>query len=176
LDERPSWLPVDQAAEVIEELVFSAETGDSAWDNADLVYHIVNPCTFDFEKEFLPMLLAHPSMPRLEVVDPRTWLDRLRDSDADIKRNPSRKLIDFWQGKYGKGVKKDGKECPDIQEETSEDEASKDLTFETTRTISDSSVLAKARDPVSDGLMHKIVDVWMSKWNKELEDLAKEAS
>ncbi len=52
--------------------------------------------------------------------------------------------------------------------------AGKGLVFETAETIRNSSVLGTAEDPVSDGLMSRILDVWMSKWKHDLEVLEKE--
>ncbi|KAK5302893.1 hypothetical protein LTR99_005850 [Exophiala xenobiotica] len=206
LGERPSWLPVDRAAEVIEQLAFQtetetqAETGTkserkSADDgeregerDVDLAYHIVNPCTFDFARDLLPVLQAHPAMPSFEVVDTRTWLDRLGASDGgDVARNPSRKLLEFWEGKYGKnktsisaGLRSRNGMAEVEEEEEEEEETSGTsiqasqsllvgLTFDTTETVRHSRVLGMVRDPVGGGLMYRIVDVWMRKWNAELE-------
>lgn len=162
LDESPSWLPVDIAAKAIEQLAFQ---GSYDAMDAELVYHIVNPRTFSFATDLVPMLRAHPAMPGFEVVDARTWLDRLRASDEDVERNPSRKLIEFWEGKYGKHS---------TRKEVEAENASRGLRFETTRTVRDSSVLGEARDPVRDGLMYRIVDVWMKKWEKDVQAVGKE--
>jgi thioester reductase-like protein len=174
LDERPSWLPVDRAAEVIEQLaisevdVGSPENEDSqrVKGDADLVYHVLNPKTFSFGEELIPMLQRHPTFPRFDLVNPRIWLDRLRASDGDVRRNPSRKLIEFWEGKYGGGEKREEQSVAAQAGEVERD-ADKGLKFETAQTIRDSSVLEKVEDPVSDGLMERIVDVWMRKWTEE---------
>jgi nucleoside-diphosphate-sugar epimerase len=193
LNERPSWLPVDRAAEVIEQLALFFRGSDSDGErerDVDLAYHIVNPCTFDFARDLLPVLQAHPAMPSFEVVDTRTWLDRLGASDGgDVARNPSRKLLEFWEGKYGKNKTSIGAGLRSrngvtvTEEEEEEDETSGTsiqasqsqsqsqglgLTFDTTETVRHSRVLCMVRDPVGDGLMYRIVDVWMRKWNAEL--------
>lgn len=163
LDERVSWLAVDVAAGVIEDLVFAE--GES--EGNDLAYHILNPVTFSFRRELLPMLKGHPDLPEFEVVDVNTWLKRLRESDGDVQRNPSRKLLGFWEGKYG------GKTVV-AQEAGAEKVAGDDsgemqgLTFETDRTVQKSSRLADVKDPVKDGLMSRIVGVWVKKWTGEL--------
>jgi hypothetical protein len=129
-------------------------------------------------------------MPSFEVVDTRTWLDRLGASDGgDVARNPSRKLLEFWEGKYGKNKTSIGAGLRSrngvtvTEEEEEEDETSGTsiqasqsqsqsqglgLTFDTTETVRHSRVLCMVRDPVGDGLMYRIVDVWMRKWNAEL--------
>ncbi|KIW18118.1 hypothetical protein PV08_02406 [Exophiala spinifera] len=201
LKERPSWLPVDKAAEVIEQLALRSSSAsfssnhtvhgvgvggrdggsDSVSDDeadVDVVYHIVNPCTFSFEEDLLPMLQASGAMPEFEIVDPQTWLDRLRESDGDVERNPSRKLIGYWEGKYG-GDARSSKSMKTTmttmttdetmsRTETSNADSRADensgLTFDTTRTVQRSSVLQGVKDPVSDGLMKRIVEVWMKKW------------
>lgn len=181
LDERPSWLPVDRAAEVIEQLAFFCDSEDER--DVDLAYHIVNPCTFHFARDLLPMLRAHPAMPSFEVVEVRTWLDRLGASEGDVARNPSRKLLEFWEGKYGERrvalgtrTQDDGEKSQDghvlsagngegeEEEARSNSQASHGLTFDTTETVRHSGVLGMVRDPVGDGLMYRIVDVWMRKW------------
>ena len=32
-----------------------------------------------------------------EIVDYGTWLEKVGESEEDVKRNPSRKLVDFWE-------------------------------------------------------------------------------
>jgi hypothetical protein len=32
-----------------------------------------------------------------EIVDYGTWLEKVRESEEDVKRQPSRKLLDFWE-------------------------------------------------------------------------------
>ncbi|KAK5462928.1 hypothetical protein LTS15_002640 [Exophiala xenobiotica] len=196
LNERPSWLPVDRAAEVIEQLALfrGIDSERERERDVDLAYHIVNPCTFDFARDLLPVLQAHPAMPSFEVVDTRTWLDRLGASDGgDVARNPSRKLLEFWEGKYGKRRIALGTSTRDDEEYSQDDhvlsaatgngkgeeeETSSStqvsqsqglgLTFDTTETVRHSSILGMVRDPVGDGLMYRIVDVWMRKWKAEL--------
>jgi hypothetical protein len=39
-----------------------------------------------------------------ETVNYGTWLEKVRGSEEDVKNNPSRKLLDFWEGTgYGDG-------------------------------------------------------------------------
>ncbi|KAK5102775.1 hypothetical protein LTS08_003575 [Lithohypha guttulata] len=176
LDESPSWLPVDKAAEVIEQLAFEGCERCERSD-VDLAYHILNPATLSWKRDLVPMLQNHPAMPKFEVVETNEWLERLKASDGDVRRNPSRKLMDFWEGKYGIHTKPDQVQ-PDVsvdveagQKTREEGDVGKGLMFETKSTVRDSSVLGQVRDPVSGGLMGRIVDVWMKRWNAELEAL-----
>ena len=155
LDERPSWLPVDGCAQAVVDLSISSSPGveDQTANEPDLVYHLVNPCTFDWKSAFLPTLQNHPEFPVFDIVSPREWLDRLAKSEQDPGKNPSMKLINFWRGKYG-----DNKQFSQPEEEPS------GLTFETSRTVKDCPSLGEARDPVSEGLVERYVDVWLKSW------------
>ncbi|KAK4955913.1 putative NRPS-like protein biosynthetic cluster [Elasticomyces elasticus] len=192
LDERPSWLPVDVCAEVVVALALpeaqpetngqhtTAITRESEpADDADLVYHVLNPHTFSFQDDLLPTLKDLSSQkggryPSFDIVSPAAWLEKLAGSEPDPVKNPSIKLMDFWKGKYASPTKPttadDTPEQTDdlangVQEKlvVSSDEAA-GLTFETFRTVQDCPVLGKVRDPVSEGLMSKYIDSWMAKW------------
>ncbi|KAK5098463.1 hypothetical protein LTR70_002675 [Exophiala xenobiotica] len=170
LDEAPSWLPVDKAAETIEELGFGAGAArTNGEDDSELVYHVVNPRSFSFREDLVPMLRAHPDVPEFDLVPVTTWLDRLRASDGDVKKNPSKKLMDFFEGKYG-AVADGGVVVEDVDRKKQDVKVvSKGLVFETAKTCRDSECLGRVRDPVSDGLMSRIVGVWMKKWRVELD-------
>lgn len=152
LNERPSWLPVDLCARAVVQL--SLAENDLAGSDADLVYHLLNSATFRWREDLLPMLKQHPDMPSFEVVPPTEWLDRLAKSEGDVEKNPSIKLLDFWRGKYGA--------APSAVKEQDDEPAG--LTFVTERTKQDAEVLADVRDPVSEGLAARYVEVWMKKW------------
>ncbi|KXT01164.1 hypothetical protein AC578_620 [Pseudocercospora eumusae] len=153
LDERPSWLPVDACAKAIVEL--SLPTSQAAGDVEDVVYHLLNPSTFSWSSDLLPMLRQHPAMPPFEVVAPSEWLERLAKSETDVDKNPSMKLLDFWKGKYGAA-------SSTVTED--QDAEPGGLTFETSITRERATAIAAARDPVSMGLACRYVDVWMKKW------------
>ncbi|EME79628.1 uncharacterized protein MYCFIDRAFT_156894 [Pseudocercospora fijiensis CIRAD86] len=153
LNERPSWLPVDACAKAVVEL--SLPTSQPAGDAEDVVYHLLNPSTFSWSSELLPMLRQHRAMPSFEVVAPSEWLERLANSVTDVNKNPSMKLLDFWRGRYG-GASSTGK--------AGEDAEPAGLTFETNVTRECATSIAAARDPVSIGLASRYIDVWMKKW------------
>ncbi|KAK0934485.1 hypothetical protein LTR29_013955 [Friedmanniomyces endolithicus] len=152
-------------------------------DDADLVYHILNPQTFSFRNDLLPTLRKLSAQqqigyPSFDVVSPAEWLDTLEKSDPNPTTNPSIKLLDFWKGKYGgprtATVPDDAASTDRLADEvrdklgvsTSTDESA-GLTFETTRTVRDCPMLGEVRDPVSEGLMEKYVGAWMAKWRSE---------
>lgn len=150
LHENPSWLPVDACAEAVSELALSA--GKTAGEE-DLVYHIVNPRVFDWTSDFLPALKRCAELPDFDTVSPQEWLRRLADSEQDASKNPSIKLLDFWQAKYGNAIS--------ASEATAEPAG---LTFETSRTSTDCSALKGVEQPVADGLVERYAEQWMKKW------------
>ena len=158
LEESPSWLPVDSCAEAIAELSLSSRSSDhaDADKDANLVYHLLNPATFNWKTDFLPTLQRHPKFPSFDIVSPQQWLDRLARSEPNPAKNPSIKLIDFWRRKYGSNDVHEG--VVEASGETS------GLVFETTRTVRDCASLGEASDPVSEGLVERYLDVWMEKW------------
>lgn len=169
LDEMPSWLPVDRAAEVIEQLALD-NCAKCEVREVDLAYHVLNPRTLSWREDLVPMLRS--AMPKFEVVSKREWLNRLKASNGDVRTNPSRKLIDFWEGKYGQADETQPVVSADAEAgQAMKEEKTSGLTFETRLTMQDSSILANVQDPVSDGLMRRIVDVWLKKWDAELAAL-----
>ncbi|KAJ6117340.1 hypothetical protein N7512_007065 [Penicillium capsulatum] len=147
LDERPSWLPVDQCAQAITGIALDVENASS---EVDLVYHLVNPQNFSWKKDLLPALKKQSLLSDFEIVSPQEWLQKLASSEQDPEKNPSIKLIDFWKSKYGGATKAQ-----------SEDGG---LCFETTRTTQDSPTLALVKDPVSQGLIQRYIESWMKRW------------
>ncbi|EME44159.1 NRPS-like protein [Dothistroma septosporum NZE10] len=157
LDECPSWLPVDLCARAIVELVLPSSASDElrAVSQADpeLVYHLVNPQTFNFKTGLLPAL-TRSKLPAFETVSATEWLERLEKSDSDVAKNPSRKLLDFWKGKYGNAT----------QSTSQGDYEPSGLTFETTRTVHDAQSLRAVGNPVDEGLIERYIEVWLKKW------------
>ncbi|KAK5132675.1 hypothetical protein LTR08_008719 [Meristemomyces frigidus] len=154
LDDRPSWLPVDLCAEAILDLAFPDSR--THVEDSELVYHLVNPRTFSWKHDLLPAL-QNSELPAFDIVAPAEWLDRLKHSEQDVAKNPSRKLLDFWQRKYGSQ--------PGAAEEQGDEDAP-GLHFETATTERDSRSVASAVDPVSDGLIERYIAAWMRRWSR----------
>ena len=146
LDERPSWLPVDQCAQVITEIACSS----SPPSDSNLVYHLVNPKTFSWKNDLLPALKRGSSLPEFEIVSPKEWLQRLATSDQNPETNPSIKLIDFWKSKYGGNAAQKGEDAG--------------LSFETSITARDCPSLGLVGNTVSDGLINRYISTWMEQW------------
>lgn len=92
LKETPSWLPVDVVARAVSEI--SSSSAPSSF------FNVSNPRTFSWTDEFLPALRSAGLA--FEEVEPKEWVRRLRESDADPVRNPPIKLVDFFASKYDK--------------------------------------------------------------------------
>ena len=85
-----TWLPIDVVADIIVELCHSAEPHD--------VYNLVNPKSFNWTRDLLPMLRAAGLA--FEQVTAAEWLARLAASNPDPAVNPTIKLLDFYKSKY----------------------------------------------------------------------------
>ncbi|OQE09213.1 hypothetical protein PENVUL_c007G01628 [Penicillium vulpinum] len=145
LNERLSWLPVDQCGRAISDIAMTAVRPF----NENLVYHLVNPRTFSWKDDLLPALRQGSGLLKFEVVSPQEWLRRLASSEQDPEKNPSVKLIDFWRSKYashGQSEVEGSAAGTDSDNEVG-------LTFETGHTIRDCPFLAFVEDPVATGLM-----------------------
>lgn len=153
LNERATWLPVDQCAKAISNLALDDKSIQSS--DADLVYHLVNPHSFSWKKDLLPALKKGSALPDFDIVSPQEWLKRLANSDPNPETNPSIKLLDFWRGKY--------ENAPPAQ---TEDEEPAGLFFETACTIRDCPSLGEVKDPVAEGLIQRYIEVWMKKWTQ----------
>ncbi|KAF7715772.1 NRPS-like protein biosynthetic cluster [Penicillium ucsense] len=155
LGESPAWLPVDQCAKAVTELAMKSEAFDP---DAELVYNLVNPQTFSWKNDLLPVLATGTKLPPFEIVSPEDWLRRLESSEQDPEKNPSIKLVDFWRGKYGE------REASSASISLPQTQAT--LQFETCRTVRDCPSLGLVKDPVTDHLVQRYIEVWMQRWMK----------
>jgi thioester reductase-like protein len=90
LDDTLTWLPIDIVAKVMVEICHAPKRHD--------VYHVVNPRSFNWTKDLLPMLQSAGL--KFEQVTPQAWLERLASSNPDPAVNPTIKLLDFFKTKY----------------------------------------------------------------------------
>jgi thioester reductase-like protein len=67
----------------------------------DLVYHVLNPIRFHWTRDMLPALAAAGF--KFETLPTDEWMERLRNSEQDPKKNPPIKLLDWFESKYGHG-------------------------------------------------------------------------
>jgi thioester reductase-like protein len=99
------WIEVDAVAGMICAIAgFSKEKNGEREEK--MLYKVAHPNHFSWRDEFLPKLKESGMV--FETVGYREWLQKLRDSEYDLVKNPSRKLLDFWvsQGLDGHGENK----------------------------------------------------------------------
>ncbi|WVF69836.1 hypothetical protein IAT40_004615 [Kwoniella sp. CBS 6097] len=96
LEEKPSWLPVDQAARSIADIVLT--TSSAAEPSSASVYHVLN-AHYASWSDILEGLKAGGL--KFEAVDRYTWLERLAKSNPDVITNPTYKLLNFYQNRIG---------------------------------------------------------------------------
>lgn len=104
------WLPVDVAGAAIADVAL-CEGGERDDPSGPVSYFNVSSAVpMRWNREFAPAVkesLAQYGIP-CELVPQREWLRRLEESDPDVTRNPPRKLLDFFRGRYGR-VEEDGR-------------------------------------------------------------------
>ncbi|PNS20352.1 hypothetical protein CAC42_5802 [Sphaceloma murrayae] len=143
LDEQPAWLPVDVVAGTILDLALDFPEHEAR----DAVYHVVNPKTFHWTNDLIPML--RDAGLEFETVDRREWVRRLRQSTLSPEQNPPVKLVEFWEGKYG-----------------SEQPRGK-LVFETERACEGSETLRRA-GVLDQGMVRAMLEYWLGgPWKTE---------
>lgn len=91
LDEKPSWLPVNLAASAIAELVLATccDTAQSSLGHAQ-VYHVLNPRVGNWQHVLDGLKLGGL---KFETLDRREWVRKLAESDSDVVKNPTYKLL-----------------------------------------------------------------------------------
>ncbi|KAG9316269.1 hypothetical protein JVU11DRAFT_2298 [Chiua virens] len=103
INDQVSWLPVDYAAKE------HRRNHQSPQANLPLtyclaadcpVYHILHPTQISWST--ILNLLRTANL-HFKTFPQHDWLKALRASDPDERRNPSRKLLAFYEGKYGGG-------------------------------------------------------------------------
>lgn len=86
-----SWLPVDLAAAACIEISSSSAATDPG------VWHILNSSTAT-TWETVHAALRQAGI-EFDVIPRRQWVAKLRDSDSNLERNPTYKLVDFFAAK-----------------------------------------------------------------------------
>lgn len=96
----PSWLRIDVAVASILGIALPDGQEQAAGDET-IVYHMLNPRNFHWTHGFVPALKRTGLLPPFDNVPLAQWLAKMTGSEPDIERNPSRKLLGFWEAKYG---------------------------------------------------------------------------
>ncbi|KAH7888517.1 L-aminoadipate-semialdehyde dehydrogenase, partial [Phlebopus sp. FC_14] len=96
LEESVSWLPIDYAAKSIVELVNLP--GDALPEGVCPVWHVIHPIRVKWSSILSSL---HRTGLKFKTLPRHEWLKILRASDTNEVRNPSRKLLTFYENKYG---------------------------------------------------------------------------
>ncbi|KAF6799434.1 nrps-like enzyme [Colletotrichum sojae] len=155
LDEEMTWLPVDLAAKTIIEMTNAdrrrpAEAVAERDSDADLVYHVLNPTRFHWARDMLPSLSKAGL--DFEALPTERWMQRLRASERDPRKNPPIKLLDWFESKYGHGAGSSGKGV---------------LAFETVESTRDSPTLGSLPDVTDVEFVRLMVDRLKARWEAE---------
>lgn len=139
---RIDWIPVDELARIMSDLVDASEQHKTSSNSPEtVVYNLVNPQVTVWN-ELLQAVKGMSS--EIETVPISEWLHRLeqtKDESAHIlERNPGLKLIDFYKGLLGG--------------------SSKGLTFATDNLVRDSGTAAKLGPITQDDMVR-----WIKGWN-----------
>jgi hypothetical protein len=72
-----------------------ARQDGSGEQDGKFLYNVAHPRSFSWKNEFLPKLKESGMV--FEILGYREWLQKLRESEDDLVKNPSRKLLGFWE-------------------------------------------------------------------------------
>jgi thioester reductase-like protein len=133
-----TWLEADTLARAVMELSGIEREISIAYGLK--VYNIVNPRPFSWKLEMIPALKAAGF--DFEVVEFSVWLERLR-AETDPEKNPSRKLLEFWEEHEDAEVGKGG-----------------EVIFETNQAEELSEALRRAKMVVDGDMVDRLIKAW----------------
>jgi thioester reductase-like protein len=142
-----SWIPADVLSKAILEIGFDDLNESEA---PSLVYNLVHPRMFSWGKDFLPALKDAGMV--FEIVDYGTWLQNVRGSEEDVKKNPSRKLLEFWEGQARAAGEMRG-----------------EVLFSTVEAERRSETLRNAGSFVENGMVKALVETWREVWSNGID-------
>jgi hypothetical protein len=137
-----SWIDVDTLAKTILDIGDVGQLGGKT-ESSRLVYNLVHPRPFSWKEDFLPAL-KNTGLD-FEVTSWRGWLEKLKNSERDVKKNHSRKLLGFWE----EGSRRDGTRV---------------VTFETTAAEAKSEAMKAAESIVDGDYVAGLVAAWKAVW------------
>lgn len=154
-----SWIDVDVLSAAIIEIGGIGDLsikgggggGQQHQQHQQLVYNLVHPRPFSWKDEFLPALRSAGGL-EFETTNWSAWFEKLRGSELDVRKNPSRKLLDFWGGGGGGSAREDGKR-----------KMTREVIFDTTA-AGKTDALRTAEKVVSEEYVARLVAEWKKVW------------
>lgn len=137
-----SWIDVDALSKSILE-VGNLDELSGTNESTQLVYNLVHPRPFSWRNDFLPALKS--AGVDFTITSWNDWLENLRKSDSDVVKNPSRKLLGFWE----EMAKSDGKTA---------------ITFETKAAEERSEAVRMAERLLAEDYVPNLVKAWKAVW------------
>lgn len=101
LNEFPLWLPVDTVANAVIDISLSSANGRGE------IFNIVSPRAFHWTTDLL-LYLRRAGL-EFEALEPKEWVQRLRQSEPDPMVNPPIKLVEFFSAKYDANTEEAGR-------------------------------------------------------------------
>ena len=140
--EQCQWLPVDECAKTICELV--ANPTENRGEGAQF-FNVLHPRAFSWTDDFLPALRQAGF--KFDIVPVSEWLRRLEKSDQNPQTNPSIKLLGFWKGRWGSGAR-----------------IERDIQFDTRNAQRRSDSLDRCSSVVESNLLLNLATRWYQEW------------
>ncbi|KAE9366838.1 putative NRPS-like enzyme [Stipitochalara longipes BDJ] len=143
--DRCSWIDVDTLSQAILDIgqLDRASLGERDMVKPQFVFNLVHPTPFSWKEDFLPALKVAGL--DFRVVDRRAWLERLKTSEMDITKNPSRKLFSFWEAQNMHGERRE-------------------VRFETTAAEGQSPALRHVEKVVDAEYILNLLHAWRTVW------------
>lgn len=137
-----SWIPVDFLSQAILDIAGFNNQGEvNGPPPSRLVYNLVHPRPFSWQREFLPALKKAGLI--FEIVERKIWLQKLKNSESDVRKNPSRKLLDFWEAQAN---------------------IEKDIVFDTAATTGKSKSFKHMPDALAEDYVESLLHAWKEVW------------
>ncbi|OAP65522.1 hypothetical protein AYL99_01494 [Fonsecaea erecta] len=169
LQESCSWIPVDFVAKIIVELCSNEtappgagagggrEVNPSATGACCRFYNVVNPTSFSWTDDLLPLLRRAGLS--FESVSPQEWLAQLAASEQDPAVNPTVKLRSTYEGRYGTAER--------TADEGMRQHTNRQVVFSTDRAQRESETMRNLPDLLVGGYVEKFVARWVEKWQDQ---------
>ncbi|KAI0378090.1 acetyl-CoA synthetase-like protein [Hypomontagnella monticulosa] len=101
--ETANWLPVDQAAKIVSEIVFPERDPETESPAEMPVYHVLNPHRSPSWSQLLHWLQEMSGSHSFRIVPAEEWLVQLEEAlGGSHSEHPSQALLGLWKRRYGR--------------------------------------------------------------------------